>query len=121
MDWVVPGPGALDGIRKCFGPPADGIEAAIIRYAAEHQDSYFGLLGLEFGGLWGRPLQLIDIQNLFCEVDKYARVAHPGITGHSGRSQIKQRYQAAVTPAGGLVTAWFPPKWGLTPRLGTGS
>jgi hypothetical protein len=109
MDFVVPGPGALDGIRKCFGPAADGVEAGIIRHAAEQQQRYFRRLGLEFGGLQGRPLQLIDIQNLFCEVDKYARVAHPGIRGRSGRSRIKQRF----TPAGAPVTAWFPPKWGL--------
>ena len=30
---------------------------------------------VEFRDLWGRPLQLIGCQNLFCEVDKYARVA----------------------------------------------
>jgi alpha-glutamyl/putrescinyl thymine pyrophosphorylase clade 1 len=109
MDFVVPGPGARDGIRKCFGPAADGIEAEIIRFAADHQAEYFGRLGLEFPGLWGRPLQLVDVQNLFCEVDKYARVVHPGIAGHSGRSRIKQRF----TPVAPPVTAWFPPKWGL--------
>lgn len=109
MDFVVPGPGARDGIRKCFGPAADGIEAEIIRYAVGRQDEYFGWLGLQFVGLWGRPLQLIDIQNLFCEVDKYARVAHPGVTGHSGRTRVKQRYTPDTAP----VTAWFPPKWGL--------
>lgn len=115
MDFVVPGPGARDGIRKCFGPAADGVEADIIRHAADHQGEYFEQLGLEFAGLWGRPLQLIDIQNLFCEVDKYARVAHPGITGHSGRSRIKQRFAPVSEP----VTAWFPPKWGLpaSPRV----
>lgn len=109
MEFVIPGPGARDGVRKCFGPGGDGIEAEIIRHAADHQAEYFGQLGLEFAGLWGRPLQLVDIQNLFCEVDKYARVAHPSVTGHSGRSRIKQRFAPDAAP----VTAWFPPKWGL--------
>lgn len=109
MEFVVPGPGARDGIRKCFGRDADGIEAGIIRHVADHQAGYFERLGLEFPGLWGRPLQLVDCQNLFCEVDKYARVAHPGITGHSGRSRIKQRFRPVTEP----VTAWFPPKWHL--------
>jgi len=59
--------------------------------------------------LRGRPLQLIDCQNLFCEVDKYARVAHPQITGRSGRTRIKQLFAPVVDP----VPAWFPPKWGL--------
>ena len=76
---------------------------------ATHQREHFDRLGLTFKGLWGRPLQLIDCQNLFCEVDKYARVAHPDIAGISGRSRIKQRFAAVLEP----VSAWFPPKWGL--------
>jgi hypothetical protein len=59
--------------------------------------------------LRGRPLQLIDCQNLFCEVDKYARVAHPDIAGHSGRTRIKQRF----APVADRVPAWFPPRWGI--------
>ena len=109
MEFVVAGPGARDGIRKCFGPAADGIEAQVIDYMAEHQQEHFARLGLSFTGLRGRPLQLIDCQNLFCEVDKYARVAHPEIAGHSGRSRIKQLFSPVSEPVG----AWFPPKWGL--------
>lgn len=109
MDFVVAGPGARDGIRKCFGTAADGIEAEVIRYMADTQDGHFARLGLTFTGLRGRPLQLIDCQNLFCEVDKYARVAHPEIAGISGRSRIKQTYRSSAAP----VPAWFPPKWGI--------
>lgn len=108
-DFVVPGPGARDGIRKCFGPAADGIEADIIRYMTDTQTEHFERLALTFNGLRGRPLQTIDCQNLFCEVDKYARVAHPDINGLSGRSRIKQAYRYDPGP----LTAWFPPKWGL--------
>ncbi|MGH3405134.1 MAG: nucleotide kinase domain-containing protein [Streptosporangiaceae bacterium] len=115
MEFVVPGPGARDGIAKCFGPAGGGIEAEIIRHAADEQDRYFGLLGLRFDGLPGRPMQLIDVQNWFCETSKYARVTHPGVTGPSGRSRIKQRF----SPAAGPVTAWFPPKWSL-PAGGAG-
>jgi hypothetical protein len=109
MDFVVPGPGARDGIRKCFGPDADGVEADVIRYMAASQHEHFAHLQLPFNGLKGRPLQLIDCQNLFCEVDKYARVAHPEIAGISGRSRIKQAYRLDAAP----LRAWFPPKWGL--------
>ncbi|MGW6278413.1 nucleotide kinase domain-containing protein [Kribbella sp. NPDC055071] len=109
MDFVVAGPGARDGLRKCFGPQASGIEADLVRYMADTQDANFRRLGLDFGGLRGRPLQLIDCQNLFCEVDKYARVAHPDVAGISGRSRIKQKFTAVNQP----MTAWFPPKWGI--------
>jgi hypothetical protein len=113
MEFVVPGPGARDGIRKCFGQTADGIEADIIRYMADHQEEHFARLGLHFGGLRGRRLQLIDCQNLFCEVDKYARVAHPDVQGISGRTRIKQSFRPVAEP----VPAWFPPKWGINQGL----
>ncbi|WP_100470533.1 nucleotide kinase domain-containing protein [Mycobacteroides abscessus] len=109
MDFVVAGPGARDGIRKCFGAEARGIERDVIRYMADAQGEHFARLGLDFAGLNGRPLQLIDCQNLFCEVDKYARVAHPEVNGLSGRSRIKQKF----APIMDRLTAWFPPKWGI--------
>jgi len=109
MEFVMAGPGAKDGLRKCFGPAAAGIEADLIRFMADTQDEQFTRLGLRFLGLRGRPLQLIDCQNLFCEVDKYARVAHPEVAGISGRTRIKQTYRRDAAP----LTAWFPPKWGL--------
>lgn len=111
MEFVVAGPGARDGIRKCFGPRSAGHEREIIEYMAASQHDHFARLGLPFHGLFGRPLQLIDCQNLFCEVDKYARVAHPDISGYSGRTRIKQKFRAIPAP----VPAWFPPKWGLDP------
>lgn len=112
MEFVVPGPGARDGIRKCFGKAANGIEADVIRYMADTQEEHFARLGLTFRGLRGRRLQLIDCQNLFCEVDKYARVAHPEVKGRSNRSRIKQTYRRDPAP----VLAWFPPKWGINGR-----
>lgn len=109
-EFVVPGPGARDGIRKCFGAGAAGIETEIIRWMAETQEDHFSRLGLPFCPLGGRPLQLIDIQNLFCEVDKYARVAHPEVAGYSGRMRIKQVFRRLDQP---LPVPWFPPRWGI--------
>jgi 5-hmdU DNA kinase, helical domain len=109
MDFVVAGPGARDGLRKCFGPGVGGIEADLIRFMSDAQQAHFARLGLRFAGLNGRGLQLIDCQNLFCEVDKYARLAHPEISGYSGRTRIKQRFKPVDQPVG----SWFPPKWGI--------
>ncbi len=108
-DYVVAGPGALDGIRKCFGPASAGREEAVIRFVVDSQEEQFARLGLPFRGLFGRRLHLIDAQNLFCEVDKYARVAHPEVRGRSGRTRIKQRFR----PLAERMTTVFPPKWGL--------
>ena len=116
-DHVVAGPGARDGVRKCFGPEAAGLEAEVIRYVVDTQDEHFGRLGLAFPGLFGRPLHLIDAQNLFCEVDKYARVRHPEVAGISGRSRIKQRFR----PQGPLPAPVFPERWGLQPPTSGGA
>lgn len=113
MEFVMPGPGALSGIRKCFGDLGDYSEADLIRLVAERQEEEFAARGINFEDLWGRRLQLIDCQNLFCEVDKYARVAHPEVSGIGGRNRIKQRFEPVSEP----IPVWFPPKWGLNNRL----
>ena len=112
-EFVVPGPGARDGLRKCFIDSAGLNEAELIRLVADIQEQEFERLGLEYKSLWGRRLQLIDCQNLFCEVDKYARVAHPDVPGISGRTRIKQKFRTT----GPLPSPWFPPKWGLNEKI----
>jgi hypothetical protein len=112
-DFVIAGPGAKDGIRKCFGRQSEGIEDDLIRYMVDSQESHFQRLGLPRPDLFGRRLHLIDCQNLFCEVDKYARVRHPEVAGISGRHRIKQRFR----PAGPVPAPVFPHSWHLTVGL----
>jgi len=109
IEFVVPGPGAVDGIRKCFSDTGGLNDAEVIRFMADRQEIEFERLGLNFPTLWGRRLQLIDCQNLFCEVDKYARVRHPDAAGSSGRTRIKQRFRPSPEP----IDYWYPPKWGI--------
>lgn len=113
--FVVAGPGALDGIAKCFRGAQAIRPEDIIRFMVEHQDDEFTRLGLRFEGLFGRKLKLIDCQNLFCEISKYARVAHPDIEGASGRTRIKQRYRPVESGSSAVPT--FPPKWKLRPQV----
>lgn len=113
MEFVVPGPGARSGLRKCFRDVGGLSEADLIRLVTERQAKEFARRGLVFRDLWGRPLQLIDCQNLFCEVDKYARMAHPEISDPSGRTRIKQ----VLRPGGPPPWPWYPPKWGLNQRV----
>jgi 5-hmdU DNA kinase, helical domain len=113
MDFVVAGPGAKDGLRKCF-PHADLRNASdIIRLITEVQEQQFERLGLRFESLWGRRLQLIDCQNLFCEVDKYSRQAHPEVKGTSGRTRIKQQF----VPNTGPLKLFYPPKWKINDQI----
>ena len=114
QEFVVAGPGALDGISKCFVDPKSVSPADIIRHMTEHQQVYFDELEIDFDSLWGRELQLIDCQNLFCEISKYARIAFPEIGGISGRTRIKQKYRSKGQPS----TPWYPPKWGINDKIG---
>ena len=112
-DFVVPGPGARDGLAKCFASFGDLSAEDVIRWTADTQEAQFSARGIQFADLWGRPLQLVDCQNLYCEVGKYARVAHPEFAGIAGRVRIKQHY----TPRKEKISAWYPPKWGLNERI----
>ncbi len=109
MDFVVAGPGAKAGIGKCFADTAGLSHEDVIRAMADRADHEFRRFGLPFCRLWGRGLQLIDCQNLFCEVDKYARIVHPEIQSSTGRTRIKQRFLPRATP----IPQWYPPKWHL--------
>jgi hypothetical protein len=111
--FVVPGPGAKDGIRKCFTSLGDYSEADVIKYMTDRQEEEFKRLGISFCDLWGRKLHLIDCQNLFCEVDKYCRVALPHIMGISGRGRIKQKYSATQLK----IDYSYPSKWGINSKI----
>ncbi len=103
----------MSGLRKCFADTGRLTDAEVIRLVQERQQECFAAVDIAFPALPGRPLQLIDLQNLFCEIDKYARVAYPQFIGADGRSRIKQRFQ----PAAVMPPLWYPPRWGINDRL----
>jgi hypothetical protein len=110
MEFVKAGPGARDGIAKCFKDFGEYSFEDIIHLMVENQEQEFDRLNLDFKNLWGRNLQLIDCQNIFCEVDKYSRVAHPEILGASNRTRIKQKYKWHQNES---IDYFFPPKWDI--------
>ncbi len=115
MDFVVAGPGAKNGILKCFDSPGDYGFEDIIKLMADSQEEECSRLGLSVPTLLGRSLQLIDCQNLFCEVDKYLRVSNPEVTVGAGRTRIKQKYSTSK----GAIPFFFPPKWEINHKIKT--
>lgn len=113
MDFVVAGPGAKNGIAKCFKSFGNYNYEDIIRMVAEEQETQFLHNGFNPQTLWGRPLQLIDCQNIFCEVDKYLRVTQPELSANSGRTRIKQKF----TKPKGPMEFFFPPKWNINHKI----
>src|SRR4051812_13259155 len=63
-EFTVPGPGARDGIRKCFSNLGGLTETEVIKMMCDRQDYEFERLGLDFKKIGSRPLQYIDIQNI---------------------------------------------------------
>jgi len=111
--FTVPGPGAERGIAKCFSDLGGLSQSDIIMRMVDTQQAEFERLGLPFRTLGGRALHAIDCQNLFCEVDKYCRVAFPDV--ESNRSKIKNSFKQPGEP----IDYFYPPKWNLAPLTGS--
>lgn len=106
-DFTVAGPGAKRGIRKVFSDTNGMSDSEVIMWMVENQREECEALEIECTTLFGRPLHAIDIQNLFCEVDKYSRVAYPHLK--SNRSRIK----VSFTPSSDPLPLFYPPKWDI--------
>lgn len=106
-DFVVAGPGAQSGISKLFADTNKYSNEYIIRLMAENQEQEFQRLNLNFNYIGNRKLQLIDCQNIFCETDKYTRVAYPNFKGNS-RTRIKQHFTPNLSQP---IDYFYPPKW----------
>lgn len=113
MDFVVAGPGARNGIMKCFDTIGDYSFEDIIKMMVDNQERECERLDLNLPNLWGRRLQMIDCQNIFCETDKYLRVSNPEISGETARKRIKQKF----TKSKGPISLFFPPKWNINEKI----
>ena len=116
VDWkedefTVVGPGSRRGIKKCFIDTGNMTDEDIIKYMYKHQDIEFKRLNLEFKRISNRPLQLIDCQNIFCELDKYCREAIPNLK--SNRTKIKKHYVPKIEK----INYIYPKKWKISKLL----
>lgn len=106
-EFTVVGPGSLRGIKKCFVNIDNMRYEDVIKYMYEHQDEEFERLNLDFKRIGNRPLQLIDCQNIFCELDKYCREALPNLK--SNRKKIKKKYVQKKDK----IEYIYPKKWSI--------
>lgn len=105
--FVKAGIGSIRGIKKCFENIDDCSYEDIFRYTQDNFDNYADKYQINFKNLFDRELQLIDIQNCFCETDKYLRVKLPTIKVDNVR--IKQLYKINNEQ----INYSFPKKWNL--------
>lgn len=105
--FVKAGVGAVRGIKKCFLSYGSCYEDAIV-YTHNHFEELQVRYGFsDFRLLPGRNLKLIDLQNCFCETDKYLRAKMPELK--VGNVRIKQHYK----PSNDKINYYFPDKWGV--------
>jgi hypothetical protein len=110
-EFTVPGPGAVRGLSKVFSDFGGNQPSELIMRMVNQQEEHFDRLGLPFHNLFGRRLHAIDCQGLFCETDKYSRVAFPDLK--SNRQRIKQVHTPSTEP----LPLFYPPKWGINDEL----
>lgn len=101
--FTVAGPGSKRGIVKVFGKVKNFEEKIMETYNRQEED--LKKFGLEFRYLKNHKLSPIDIQNLFCEFDKYLREANPALI--SNRTKIKAKYKKTSKE----IVYMLPPKW----------
>lgn len=110
--FVMAGIGAIRGIKKCFIDNGGYSNEELIKYTYDNIEYYRDYYGENnFKNLLGREPKLIDLQNCFCETDKYLRVKMPGL--NLGNIRIKQKYKKSLSN----ISYFFPPKWNLNDKV----
>ncbi|SCY90582.1 nucleotide kinase domain-containing protein [Desulfoluna spongiiphila] len=106
--FVMAGIGAIRGIKKCFIDIGKYSYEDVIKYTADNMEFFREKYGYSFKNLYGRAPTLIDLQNCYCETDKYLRVKMPDLI--VGNKRIKQKFKRKSDE----IDFLFPPKWNLT-------
>lgn len=110
--FVKAGIGAIRGIKKCFEDLGRYSLEDAIRYTQDHLHENQEKYGfIQFKNLFGRNPSLIDLQNCFCETDKYLRVKMPHL--QAGNVRIKQKFSRPK----GNIELFFPPKWNINQHI----
>lgn len=103
--FVKAGIGAIRGIKKCFIDTNNKSYEYIIKHTHENMERYSERYEYSFNNLFSRSPTLIDLQNCFCETDKYLRVRKPEF--NIGNTRIKQKYKKNKN----AINYVFPEKW----------
>lgn len=107
-DYIVAGPGAERGIERTFDIVGKPDYVKIIKWVTKNLRQLLDDYGYKFSGLPNREPHLIDIQNCFCETDKYMRglgIESEGVK----RGRIKQVFHEPKQ----MNELFFPYKWNI--------
>ena len=113
-DFVITGPGSIRGIERTFQDARKCDYVGVIKWVHKNFEELMSHFeketGMEFKPLPNRLPTLIDIQNCFCETDKFLRgmwIETPGV-------KVKgQRIKHTYLPNKERIEYVFPEKWGV--------
>ncbi len=109
-EFIVPGPGSLRGMDRCFeGQKNQKDYVEILKWVQCNLENLLHEKGYDVKFLPNRKPTLIDIQNCFCETDKYLRGIGSVQEGVSGK-RIKQKFKESSKK----IEYFFPPKWNVS-------
>jgi hypothetical protein len=110
--FVKAGIGSIRGIKKCFEPLGKNSYEDAIQFTHENFERLQKQFGYnEFKNLFGRNPTLLDLQNCFCETDKYLRAKIPELQIDNIR--IKQKYKVNSKS----LDLFYPPKWEINSKI----
>lgn len=113
-DFVITGPGSIRGIERTFQDARKCDYVGVIKWVHKNFEELLYKFeketGMKFTPLPNRLPTLIDLQNCFCETDKYCRGAeiNPSDLKIKGK-RIKHTY----TESRNKISYIFPEKWGV--------
>lgn len=113
-DFAITGPGSIRGIERTFEDARGCDYVGVIKWVHENFEELMSKFeketGMEFKPLPNRLPTLIDLQNCFCETDKFLRgmgIETPGV-------KVKgQRIKHTYSPNRERIEYVFPEKWGV--------
>ena len=113
-DFVITGPGSIRGIERTFEDARGCDYVGVIKWVHKNFEELMSHFeketGMEFKPLPNRLPTLIDLQNCFCETDKFLRgmwIETPGV-------KVKgQRIKHTYLPNKERIEYVFPEKWGV--------
>lgn len=108
-EFIIPGPGSLRGMDRCFeGQKKIKDYAEIIKWTQSNLDDLLAEKGYDVKFLPNRKPTLIDIQNTYCECDKYLRGIGSTQENVKGK-RIKQKFKESNKK----IEYVFPKKWNV--------
>ena len=118
MDFVVPGPGARDGLRKCFVDPGGLNEPELIRLMADLQEQEFERLGPRLPITLGPAAPTDRLPELVLRSRQICARRAPADRGANRAARGSSRSSSRIrTP----IELFYPPKWKLNEKIRAGA